>query len=252
MKKMCRRSKSGFTLLEVLLSVVILCIASTMIMKGFIAVMIFGRNNVNYSKYGNENYAAAMHNTIAAHSMSADWDDSMRSLSGDGYTSVSCDYLSGYAASVALPTLAVQVESYSDGNTSVFSDSSRAIGQVTEEASTSSTNRFAFFYDFYDFMGPIDDHELRWGCVFGTPSDDHAKPENRKTPTPYYDTPVYVDRNNNGRVGPDDATAISQELIGYAHYGWYCFNDNHGTHNADGTYTPGSCQYTPFTPGVGY
>ena len=59
MKRICNRSKIGFTLLEVLLATAILVIGSTMIMKGFISVMVFARNNRNYAKSAARNSQSA-------------------------------------------------------------------------------------------------------------------------------------------------------------------------------------------------
>lgn len=243
MKKLGRKSKSGFTLLEVLLAVVILCIASTMIMKGFVTVMIFGRNNRNYNKSGAANYEAAMHE-IATNAMAENWMDNqarIQSESGGAYSSLTLNYEGGYAAAATLPTIPVYVSSYSDGDPVYSAEAGNAyvIDGQEIDSTTTANNRFSFFYDFYDFVGgTTGDHIIRWGFVFN--------PGDRMHPSGVYSTPVYTDKNGNGLVGPDDPGAISSELLGYGRYGWYCFNDNHGVHNADGSYTPAACRYTPF------
>jgi prepilin-type N-terminal cleavage/methylation domain-containing protein len=239
MKKLGRKSKSGFTLLEVLLAVVILCIASTMIMKGFVTVMIFGRNNRNYNKSGAANYEAAMHE-IATNAMANNWMDNQRRNAGNGYTSLTLSYDAGHAAPVALPTIPVQVSSFSDGGPVFSAEDGNAYVIDGEEidSSTTANNRFSFFYDFNDYMGSTGDHIYRWGFVFN-PAAGH----------PYnaaggFITPVYCDKNGNGLVGDDDPTARSSELLGYGRYGWYCFNINHG-HMEGETYVPDSCRSTP-------
>ena len=222
--KKTRRSKSGFTLLEVLLAVVILTIASTMIMKGFVAVMIFGSNNRNFSRYGTENYRQAMSDTLASNATASTQIGRMSSLAGGSASEVTLQFINGTGATLDaghLPTLVVDVSSYSD-SAPALSDASYAVGHVQDtEAETSANNRFAFFYDLADYLGPsaaTGGHIIRWGFVFN--------PAGRKVQTPTYNIPIYVDRNNNGRVGDDDLTNAANELVGYGHYGWYCFNTN--------------------------
>lgn len=240
MKKISRRSKYGFTLLEVLLAVVILTIASTMIMKGFVAVMIFGSNNRNYSRYGTENYRMAMSDTIAQNATASSQFDTMTALSGGSASEISMSFADGTSATLDRPidqhVLVVDVSSYSN-SAPALSDGSYAIGQVQDtEASTSANNRFAFFYDFADFLGTgatAGGHIIRYGFVFN--------PAGKTIQTPYYNIPIYVDKNNNGLVGDDDSTNIANELVGYGHYGWYCFNANHDPATE-------TCRSTEFTP----
>ena len=54
-----RKSKKGFTLVEVMLSVAIMAIASLMIMEGFMATMNLAQNSSVYGKIGGSNYQAA-------------------------------------------------------------------------------------------------------------------------------------------------------------------------------------------------
>ena len=119
MKKMSRRSKSGFTLLEVLLAVVILTIASTMIMKGFVAVMIFGSNNRNFSRYGTENYRQAMSDTIANNATASSQFTTMTNLTDGNTSELTAAFAGGTGATLdnGLPTLCVDVSSYSDAAT---------------------------------------------------------------------------------------------------------------------------------------
>ena len=55
-----RSSKKGFTLLEVMLSIAILTIVSTMIMQGFLAAMNYSTNNSVYARLGANNYSTAI------------------------------------------------------------------------------------------------------------------------------------------------------------------------------------------------
>jgi prepilin-type N-terminal cleavage/methylation domain-containing protein len=238
MKKIHNQTKSGFTLLEVLLAVVILTIASTMIMKGFIAVMIFGRNNRVYYKYGSENYRAAMAETVAKWATNSSQADTMANLTDGSCSALTASYDPSYAASVTLPNIVVDVSDYSTINRVYLENVATG---TYDDGDSSVSNRFAFFYDFGDFLGvsASSGHVIRWGFVFN--------PAGRTTSTAPYDQPVYVDKNNNGKVGADDPSNITNELVGYGRYGWYCFNPNHG-HDESGTYVPDACRYTPFTP----
>lgn len=243
MKKISRRSKYGFTLLEVLLAVVILTIASTMIMKGFVAVMIFGSNNRNYSRYGTENYRMAMSDTIAKNATANSQFDTLSALSGGSASEVTLTFADGTGATLDrghLPTLVVDVASYSNA-APALSDGSYAIGQVQDtESSSSANNRFAFFYDLSDFLGAgaaTGGHIIRYGFVFN--------PADRNVQTPYYNIPIYVDKNNNGCVGDDDLPNAANELVGYGHYGWYCFNSAHDPATS-------TCRSTEFTPAHPY
>ncbi len=234
MKKITRNSKYGFTLLEVLLATVIMVIASTMIMKGFVAVMIFARNNRNFSGSGQRDSQLAIHNTLVNYSTSKNQMNTIAALA-DGSTSevtLSFDNTNhpGYVASgVTLPSLYIDIETYTDPQAPVF-DSANAYsidGQALDSV-TSSNNRFAFFYDFGDYMGSsnLGDHIPRWGYLFSL------------TPVTGYE-PIYVDKNNNGLVGPDEEASFrNQEIIGYGHYGWYCFNASHVDEHGD----PLSCR----------
>ena len=49
-------NKKGFTLLEVMLAVAIMAIASTMIMVGFLTTMTYSRNTTLYARVGSANY----------------------------------------------------------------------------------------------------------------------------------------------------------------------------------------------------
>lgn len=53
-------NKKGFTLLEVMLSVAIMAISSTMIMVGFLTTMTYSRNSALYSKVGASNYTGCI------------------------------------------------------------------------------------------------------------------------------------------------------------------------------------------------
>ncbi|MBO7451756.1 MAG: prepilin-type N-terminal cleavage/methylation domain-containing protein [Clostridiales bacterium] len=52
-------NKKGFTLLEVLLAVAILLIASTMVMQGFMSTLSYSGNTAIYAQYGGKNTTTA-------------------------------------------------------------------------------------------------------------------------------------------------------------------------------------------------
>ena len=238
MRKIRHHSKSGFTLLEVILAVVILAIASTMIMKGFIAVMVYGKNNNLYAKSGAENYRAALNLTIAKYANNPSQADTMSDLGGNGNAHVlTAAFDPSYTATgVNIDDMAmvVDLQSYSGG---AMINLENVYTGTYDDGNTSTFNRFAFFYDFADYIGASNltgDHIIRWGFVFN-PAGRNVYDD------AYYNQAVYVDKNNNGLVGPDDTANQAAEFVGWAHYGWYCFNAAHDP-------ATNTCRSTPVTP----
>ena len=139
-----------------------------------------------------------------------------------------------YSAALTLPSLYIDVETYTDPQAPVFdSTDPYSIDGSALDSVTASNNRFAFFYDFGDYLGSANfsgDHIPRWGYMFSQTMDTDNG----------YVTPIYVDKNNNGLVGPDEADDVrDSELIGYGRYGWYCFNSTHV--DEDGNPLPCRC-----------
>lgn len=209
MKRMRYYSKTGFTLLEVLLATAILVIGSTMIMKGFISVMVFARNNRNYAKSAALNSRSAYTQLLAHFATASDQFTAYSELANGDSNDLTLSYdpthYSGYSGSVTLPTLQIEVHSYSDADVPVFGESSRHTLEVDGDridSSTTSNNRFAFFYDFSDFIGGgAGDCIIRYGYLFN------------KNPIAGYTVPIY-----DGNTGAQ---------IGWGKYGWYCFNAHH-------------------------
>ena len=250
MKKSYNSSKRGFTLLEVLLATVILVIASTMIMKGFVSVMVFARNNRNYTKSGQLNASIAVNDDLSRYATASNQMDTIAALSDNhNKHAVSLNYDStnyaGYVGAATLPTLYVDIQTFANPQTPVFNSASGNTlnydGQEID-SSTVSNNRFAFFYDFGDYIGVYTGgHIYRWGYMLS-----NIKPTNHAG---YLTAPsglqcIYCDKNGNGLVGADDEGNVEREFIGYGTYGWYCFNANHV--NASGA--PLSCRYTAHVP----
>ena len=208
MKKVRRRSKTGFTLLEVLLATVIMVIASTMIMKGFIAVMVIGHNSRSYARSGESNYRLAMNQTLAKNATAADQIANMDSLADGDYSEVTAEFVANSAPGVNTTDmrLIVDVDDFADDTAGL---SYNVDGDDIDNSSVVN-NRFAFFYDFGDFVNQgSGGHIIRYGYT--------VDPANPKSSHGNYTTPIY---NSNGN------------LVAYGWYGWYCFNEAHSGENA--------------------
>ena len=232
MKKIVNKSKSGFTLLEVLLAVVILVIASTMIMKGFIAVMIFGRNDRNYAKSGEYNYRRAMNETIIHYATAGNQQtDVIDALQGGVSSTLTADFTdSNHVPSHVEEDdldLVVDVSLYTDP-TSGFTGS---VGGDAIDASTVTTNRYAFFYDYADYLGSAamsDGHIYRYGYMFLTTAQYNAL------------TDATEKAKYRQVLGPDGTPQ------GYGLYGFYCFNSTH-VHVSGGATVPDDCRTHPLS-----
>ena len=230
MKKIRAKSKSGFTLLEVLLAVVILVIASTMIMKGFIAVMVFGRNDRNYAMSGEENYRRAMNETIIHYATASDQQtEVIAPLTGGVSSKFDASFDPSHTPSGVTDSqldLTVDISVYTNPDVSFTTN----VGGDDLDQVTSSTNRYAFFYDFGDFIGPTNmgTHIYRWGYMYISTADYNALSAADKAK--YSPVP-----------GPDGVS-----IQGYGIYGYYCFNADH-VHMSGGNEVPDPCRYTALT-----
>ena len=212
MKKLNCKSKAGFTLLEVLLAVVIMVIASTMIMQGFIAVMVIGKNNRSYAVSGENNYRLAMNTTLSKNATANNQMDNMAALADGDYDTLTASYAANPATGVGTTRLSliVDVDSYSDETVGL---THTVDGDVIDDGSVVN-NRFAFFYDFGDYMNRAGGHIMRFGYTVDptNPTANHGD----------WTDPVYDDAGN---------------VVAYGNYGWYCFNEAH----------TGSCRTSPYT-----
>jgi prepilin-type N-terminal cleavage/methylation domain-containing protein len=225
MKRLTSKSKSGFTLLEVLLATVIMVIASTMIMQGFIAVMVLGANNRKFAESGDYNYRMAMNQTLIGHATNPNQIDSIDSLTDGKSSKITATLAPGVTGSCSTSGLNMVVD------VSVYSDPGAAYTYTVAgdgiDTGTVANNRFAFFYDFGDYMHCGDDHIMRWGYTIN-PADNYA---HITVQDETYNTPVYDDR---GR------------LVAYGRYGWYCFNADHDAPGSTCSYR--SAPYNPAAP----
>lgn len=157
-------NKKGFTLLEVMLSVAILVIVSSMLMVGFLTSMTYAYNTSLYAKIGSSNYSNAM-NTLVGLTTSP----SARSATHENHlvtvntvdrstTPVVINYFSG--AKINTESLRITDAGTTGINTSGFnagaaSSSVRANADYAEQngssftysaSSTYADNRSVFFY----------------------------------------------------------------------------------------------------------
>ena len=231
MRKMRTKTKAGFTLLEVLLAVVILVFASTMIMKGFVAVMAFGRNDRNYAKSGEENYRRALNETLIRYATAGNQQTGvMNALAGTPAARLDASFTDGSHTPSGVTDssmdLIVDVSAFTDSTVSF----TQTVGGDSLDASTSAVNRYAFFYDFSDYIGPnTEGHIYRYGYMYISTAAYNAL--DAVTKAKY--RPVY---------GSDGVT-----IQGYGLYGFYCFNSTH-VHMSGGVSVPDNCRNTPHTP----
>ena len=169
-------NKKGFTLLEVMLSVAIMAISSTMIMVGFLTTMTYSRNSALYSKVGASNYTGcitALASTKAdassvytlnnsnpgSHTISVYGDDmtptgAAINWGGRGTSAVMYIHLTGDSNSVVDPTDGYNAARVVGGGTSFHTEyaegdqDGHASYANYEDISTYSDNRTALFYYF--------------------------------------------------------------------------------------------------------
>lgn len=180
MKKIStKRSKSGFTLLEVMLATVILTIASTMIMKGFIAVMIFANNNKGFARQSAINNSAAMHQFMVNYATGDQQSVIESAASAATHGDLALVPEPGrYFGFVEGTTIHIATDSFTDqgGLTDAEGNPYPMDIDGSEISSTTlASNRYAFFYDFgsiYQCPNGIT-HPVRYGyqVVGGQPSN---------------------------------------------------------------------------------
>ena len=213
MKKLRSKSKVGFTLLEVLLATVIMVIASTMIMQGFIAVMVLGANNRSFAKSGEYNYRMAINQALVGHATASSQMDDISAMTDDTYGTVTATVVSGSPTNFEAGRdlgLIIDINAYTNSDAAYTYN----VAGDDIDAAGVSNNRYAFFYDFGDYMNRADGHIMSWGFTLDptNPTESHGD----------WTDPVYDNRGN---------------VVAYGRYGWYCFNADH----------TGECRTTPHT-----
>lgn len=146
MKKLLKRSsKKGFTLLEVMLGVAILAIASTMIMNGFIATMGYSHNTSIYSRVGNTNYEKTLNRLATYSNLSVAnrySDASANAIRSSGGTTTTLDY---GVSPANLPDMTVYQWRETTGASS-YGAYNAAASYGYGESMTYADNRTTFFY----------------------------------------------------------------------------------------------------------
>lgn len=143
MKK--KRSKKGFSLLEVMLAVAILAIASTMIMNGFIATMSQSTNTSIYSRVGNSNQEKTISKLSTQSNLSVEGrysEASGNNIRSSGGTASTLDWAAGPAN---VPDMTVYQWRETTGASSYGAQSAGAQYGYGESMSYSD-NRTTFFY----------------------------------------------------------------------------------------------------------
>ena len=225
-------SRRGFTLLEVLLAVAILSIASTMIMNGFIATMTFANNNKRYARIGEMNASRASQN-IAHYATNSTQMATMNELTDNRCSELTASFAGGTGAlgvDLTKLNICVDVSAFVDPSATM---SFQVDGEELEQP-TLVVNRFSFFYDLGDYLGPNavnGGHIIRWGYVMSPARPSGSEASYLNGLDSFYNSCLYCDRDGDGLVGNDDPTNAANEFIGYVHYGWYCFNADHNESN---------------------
>lgn len=152
-----KNNKKGFTLVEVMLSVAIMAIASLMIMQGFLSTMNLAHNSSVYSRVGGTNYQAAVQKMSTYSGMSArDTTDTAnnryRQLASDSDVTIGG---AGVRLTFAANVTDVSNPSYRIAGwrfTMSSSDGANVLGNASESYNSTdssqsySANRTSFFY----------------------------------------------------------------------------------------------------------
>ena len=175
--------------------------------------MVLGANNRSFAKSGDYNYRMAINQALVGHATAANQMDDIAGMTDDTFSSVRATVVSGsptdFDAARDL-SLIVDVNAYTNSDAGYTYN----VGGDAIDAGSVANNRYAFFYDFGDYMNRADGHIMRWGFTLdpANPTVSHGD----------YTTPIYDNRGN---------------VVAYGNYGWYCFNADH----------TGDCRTTPYT-----
>lgn len=135
--KICFKNKKGFTLLEVMLAVAILIIATSMILSGFLATFSYSNNTTVFAKLGASNYSKSVQSLA---SMSSITDVNSRfHTPGTTSITVSCSYSGASNALSNFNVVLWKQTTASGGEGSLTYD-------ATADASNVSTSRSSFTY----------------------------------------------------------------------------------------------------------
>lgn len=149
MKKIRFKSRKGFTLVEVMLSVAILAIASTMIMHGFLAVMNYSLNSNVIARAAASNYATCIAE-LGSHASTANIAADNQALVSGGVSSSNKITVSCSGASPCVPNGTVWTIKPTRTNADLGAMGYNAVGnhtstQYNEDVSVID-NRVSFVY----------------------------------------------------------------------------------------------------------
>lgn len=136
--KKCFKNKRGFTLLEVMLAVSILLIATSMILSGFLVTFNYSNNTTVFAKLGNKNYATSV-DSLAQMSATTVV-NSKFSAAGSTVATVTVTGPSGYDNMFSDYTLIVWKTASSAGGTGSLTY------DTSVDPSSASTSRSSFAY----------------------------------------------------------------------------------------------------------
>ena len=181
------------------------------------------------SRYPRESYYIA--DKFPGHSLTGPIDNIALLTDGD-FGKLSAEYLDGAAPGVDLTNLNITIDitDYSDETAGLTYN----IDGDDIDNSSVVNNRFAFFYDFGDYLGPNavnGDHVIRYGFIMSPVGPSGSESSYLNPLDSFFDHILYVDKNGNGLTGNDDPTNARNEFVAYVHYGWYCFNETHNESN---------------------
>ena len=142
--KIISGSKKGFTLIEVLLAVCILVIASTMILNGFMSTMNYSNNTSIYARSAGKNYGDAISNIAAM--AKPDKTTAFKNVGSGETGTITFSNVAG-AASM---TKTVNVEYYrynsGDAGSNVVGGVDAEHHATSPDDSTYANNRSTFYY----------------------------------------------------------------------------------------------------------
>ncbi|MCR4688643.1 MAG: type II secretion system GspH family protein [Saccharofermentans sp.] len=142
MKKLIKIRKTGFTLVETMLAVVIMVITSSMLMNGFLATMGYAYHTSVYTRSAGNNYATCINSVADLHAMGEEdrhRQAELNTRTGGGATAATLSFTGGVTS---LTSLKIGVTS-STNNTSALPDT---VTGVASEGDLKLDNRHSFFY----------------------------------------------------------------------------------------------------------
>lgn len=137
MMRIMKKEKKGFTLLEVMLAVAILLVATSMILSGFLVTFNYSNNTSVFAKLGSQNYSKSI--------------QSLANIGTSGDIAVKFSTVGTTPVGITCSTTACG-DSFKNYNLVMWSNASPIGGEgaltydTATDASVTSTSRYAFSY----------------------------------------------------------------------------------------------------------